>query len=355
MLFGGSKGIVGLDIGSSSIKVCELKETKKGYFLQNFGIEPLPPEVIVDGQLMNSSAVVDAIQTLMSDRKIKAKDIATSVSGTAVIIKKIKLPAQSPDELAESIKWDAEQYVPFDINDVNLDYQILNPGDEEGQMEVMLVAAKKDFINDYVAVIKEAGLNPLVMDVDSFALENMYEINYPIQEGEVLALVNIGASIININVTKSGAVVFTRDVTVGGNSFTEEIQKQLGVSFEEAETLKIGGSSGADTEEVMRQEVQDVIKSKSQDIASEIQRSLDFFSATSVEDNISKIWLSGGSSKTSGLKELIAERTGIPADHVNPFVNISFNEKMFDMAYLEEVAPRAAVVVGLALRRAGDR
>src|SRR3990172_1464140 len=257
MLFGKPKGLIGLDIGSSSIKLCELKETKKGYHLQNFGIAPLPPEVIVDGQLMNSSAVVDAIQTLVRDRKIKVKEVATSVSGTAVIIKKIKLPAQSPEELSESIKWDAEQYVPFDINYVNLDYQILHPGDEEGQMEVMLVAAKKDFINDYVAVVKEAGLNPVVMDVDAFALENMYEINYAIQEGEVLALVNIGASTININVTKGGMVVFTRDVTAGGNAFTEEIQKQLGVSFEEAETLKIGGSSGADTEEVMRQEVQD--------------------------------------------------------------------------------------------------
>lgn len=355
-MFGfGGKGILGLDIGSSSIKVAEVKDTKKGYSLENLGVVELPPEVIVDGALMNGSAVVDAIMTLISERKVKVKNVCTSVSGHAVIIKKIKIPAQNEQELAQSIQWDAAQYVPFDINEVNLSYEILSPADEEGNMDVLMVAAKKDLINDYLAVIKEAGLNPVIMDVDSFAIENMFEVNYPIQEGEVLALVNVGASVININVTKGGTVNFTRDVSAGGNQYTEEIQKQLGVSFEEAETLKIGGTGGADTEEVMRQEVQDVIRSISDSIATEIQRSLDFFTATQAEDHITKIWLSGGTSKISGLSDVIEERTGVPVEMANPFNNISFDEKKFDINYLEQIGPQVAVAVGLALRRVGDK
>jgi len=353
--FGPGKGLIGLDIGSSSIKVAEVKDTKKGYHLDNLGIQPLPPEVIVDGALMNGSAVVDAIQTLMGERKIKVKNVCTSVSGAAVIVKKIKIPAASDEELAQSIQWDAAQYVPFDINEVNLSYEKLSDADSEGNMDVLMVAAKKDLINDYVAVIKEAGLNPVIMDVDSFAIQNMFEVNYPIQEMEVLALVNIGAGVININVTKGGTVMFTRDVSAGGNQYTEEIQKQLGVSFEEAETLKIGGTGGADTEEVMRQEVQDVIRTASDTIATEIQRSLDFFTATSAEDHISKIWVSGGTAKISGLKEVIQERSGIPVEMINPFNNLSFDEKKFHLNFLEQIGPQAAVAVGLALRRVGDK
>lgn len=354
-MFGSSKGLIGLDIGSSSIKVAEIKDTKKGYQLDNFGIQPLPPEVIVDGALMNGSAVVDAIQTLIGERKIKTKNVCTSVSGAAVIVKKIKIPAASEAELAQSIQWDAAQYVPFDINEVNLSYEILGGADSEGNMDVLMVAAKKDLINDYVAVIKESGLSPAIMDVDSFAIQNMFEVNYPMQEGEVLALVNIGASVINMNVIKGGIVMFTRDVSAGGNQFTEEIQKQLGVSFEEAETLKIGGTSGADTEEVMRQEVQDVIKTTSDAIATEIQRSLDFFTATSAEDHITKIWLGGGTAKIGGLKDVIQERSGIPVEMINPFHNISFDQKKFDINFLEQIGPQAAVSVGLALRRVGDK
>jgi len=352
---GRGKNLIGLDIGSSSIKIAEVKDTKRGFHLENFGVQTLPPEVIVDGAVMNTSAVVDAVQELLRSRKIKTKNVCTSVSGHAVIIRKIKVPAASEEELAQSIQWDAAQYVPFDINEVNLSYEIVNPADEEGNMEVLMVAAKKDLVNDYVAVLKEATLNPVIMDVDSFALCNMYEVNYPIQEGEVVALINIGAAVINISVLRGGQVLFTRDVSAGGKQITEEIQRQLGVSYEEAEMLKIGGSGSGDTEEVMRQEVQDVIRNVSDSLGTEIQRSLDFFTATSAEDNISKIWLAGGTAKVSGLKEITEERTGIPCEMLNPFAGLSYDEKKFDVAYLEEMAPLAAVAVGLAIRRVGDK
>lgn len=348
---GSSKGIIGLDIGSSSIKVAEVKDTKKGYHLENLGIQSLPPEVIVDGAIMNASAVADAIQTLLGERKIKTKNVCTSLGGTGVIVKRIKVPAKDPAELATSIQFDAAQYIPFDINDVNLSHQIIGGPDEEGQMEVLMVAARKDLVNDYVTVIKEAGLNPVIMDIDGFAVYNMFEVNYPIQPDEVVALVNVGATVINIVVTKGGTAMFTRDVSAGGHHYTEEIQKQLGVSYEEAEMLKIGGASGADTEEVMRQEVQDIIRTVSENIAMEVQKSLDFFSTTSPEDHISKIWISGGASKVSGFKEVLEERSGIPVELVNPFNNISFDEKKFDINFLEQIGPQAAVAVGLALRR----
>lgn len=354
-MFGQGKNLIGLDIGSSSIKIAEIRDTKKGYHLENFGIVSLPPEVIVDGAIMNSSAVEDAIRELIHSKKIKTKNVCTSVSGHAVIIRKIKVPAASPEELAQSIQWDAAQYVPFDINEVNLSYEIMNTADEEGNMEVLMVAAKKDLINDYVAVIKEAGLIPVIMDVDSFALCNMFEINYPIKEGEIVALVNVGASVINISVLRGDMVMFTRDVSAGGNQITEEIQRQLGVSFEEAEMLKIGGSGSGDTEEVMRQEVQDVIRNISESLSTEIQRSLDFFTATSAEDNISKIWFGGGTSKISGLKEIIEERTSIPCEAVNPFAAVSYDEKNFDIGLLEQMAPQAGVAIGLAIRRIGDK
>lgn len=348
---GRSKGIIGLDIGSSSIKVAEIRDTKKGYHLENLGIQPLPPEVIVDGALMNASAVVDAIQTLLSERKIKVKNVCTSVGGTGVIMKRIKVPARDSTEMASTIQFDAAQYIPFDMSEVNLAYQPVGTPDEEGQMEVLMVAARKDLVNDYVTVIKEAGLNPVIMDIDGFAIYNMFEINYPIQPDEVAALVNVGASVINLVVCKGGAPLYTRDVSSGGHLYTEEIQKQLGVSYEEAEILKIGGTSGADTEEVMRQEVQDIIRTVSESIAIEVQKSLDFFSTTSPEDHISKIWLSGGASKVSGFKDVLEERSGIPVEMINPFNNISFDDKKFDINFLEQIGPQAAVAVGLALRR----
>jgi len=355
-LFGGKKGVIGLDIGSSSIKVAELKETKKGYGLVNFGVAPLPPEAIVDGALMNSAAIVEAIQTLINERKIKTKEVVTSVSGQSVMIKKIPLPAMTEQELEDQIQWEAEQYIPFDINDVNLDFQILKPGDDQGNMEVLLVAAKKDIINDHLAVITEAGLIPVVMDIDAFALENMYEINYQIMENEVLAVVNIGASVINIAVTKNGQYMFSRDVSSGGKLFSEEIQKQLSVSYEEAEMLKLGGSTGKDSEEVMRREVSTVIKSVSEQLSGEIARSLDFYQASAAEEHINKIWLGGGSCRIPGLAEAIQEKQNIPVEIVDPFRNIDRNPKQFDPGYLEqEIGPQAAVVIGLATRRVGDK
>jgi type IV pilus assembly protein PilM len=340
--FGRPNNAIGLDIGSSYVKVLELSNNKGRWKIENFGMKKLPPEAIVDGALMNSNIIVDSIRELVTSHKIKTKDVVTSVSGHSVIIKKINLPVMTREELEESIQWEAEQYIPFDINDVNIDVQILNPvGDETGQMEVLLVAAKKDMINDYTSIVQEAGLNPVCMDVDS--------------PDETVVLVNIGASIININVLRGGTTAFTRDITLGGNQYTEEIQKQLNVSYEEAEALKIGGDIVRDSQAVVPEEVESIIRSVSDNVATEIQRSLDFYAATSTEDEISRVYLSGGSARVPGLTRTIQEKTGLPVELINAFRRIEINEKEFNTAFLDEVAPMAAVAVGLALRRSDDK
>jgi type IV pilus assembly protein PilM len=345
---------LGLDIGSSSVKLVQLKERKGGYTLQAFGVSKLPPETIVDGALMNSGAVVQAIRDLVSEQKVKAKEAAIGVRGHSVIIKKIALPRMSQEELDESIQWEAEQYIPFDVKDVNIDTQILTPeGDAAGQMDVLLVAAKKELIHDYIAVCSEAGLAAGVVDVDAFAVQNAFEVNYELVPGETVVLINVGASVTNINILANGTTTFTRDVTMGGNAFTEEIQKQLNISWEEAETLKVGGQG--ETDAVVPQEVERVIQGVAEQLAGEIQRSLDFYAATAADNRISRVYLSGGTARIPALFKVIEQRAAVPVDVLNPFKAIDIDNRRFDAAFVTGAAASAAVAVGLALRRPGDK
>ena len=353
-LFGKKKGLVGVDIGSSTIKAVELKVGgKRGdeYQLLNIGIEPLPPEAIVDGAIMDSGAVIDSIQRLFQENRIKTTDVSTGVSGNAVIVKKISLPQMSAEELAESIHWEAEQYIPFDIQDVALDYEVIEGGGSGGNMDVLLVAVKKDKISEYTSAITQAGRSPAIVDVDVFALQNCYEMNYGIDASRVVALLNIGASIMNVNVVKGGISVFNRDIAAGGNQYTDAIQKDLNLSFEQAEALK----KGEQVEGASAQSLQPILQAVSENIAMEVQKTFDFFRATSQEDRIDQIYFSGGTAKVHGLRELLAERFGAPVEMLNPFLNVRYSEKDFNPEVLEDLAPSAAIAVGLAVRRVGDR
>ena len=353
-LFGSKKGLVGVDIGSSAVKAVELKVGGKGgdeFQLLNIGLEPLPPEAIVDGAIMDSGAVIDAVQNVFQDNRIKTTDCATGVSGNAVIVKKISLPQMSDEELAESINWEAEQYIPFDIQDVQLDYEVVEGGASAGNMDVLLVAVKKDKISEYTSAIQQAGRNPTIVDVDVFALQNCYEINYVPDPGRVVALLNIGASTMNVNVVRDGASVFNRDIAVGGNQYTDAIQKDLSLSFEQAESLKHGEQvDGASAESLGP-----ILQAVSENITTEIQRTFDFFRATSQEDRVDQIYLSGGAAKVHGLRDLLAERLDAPVELLNPFLNVRYNEKDFDADFLDDIGPSAAIAVGLAVRRMGDR
>ncbi len=345
------KNLLGLDIGSSAVKVCLLKPVRKGLGLVVFDHHPLPPEAIVDGALMDSSSVVDAINQLLKRNKIRVKEVALSVSGHSVIIKKIPLPLMTDEELEQSIQWEAEQYIPFDINDVYIDVDVLSRDPGQGQMDVLLVAAKKDMINDYVSVAKEAGLDPRVVDVDSFCLQNMFEVNYGKVEDQTIVLLDIGAGTININVVSNGVTTFTRDISMGGNQFTEEIQKQLNITYEEAETYKRGGDA---TDAVIPHEVEKVIQQVSESVAGEIQRSLDFYAATTADSGISRIYLSGGTGSIPSLGRIISRTSGVPVELINPFRTISADDGKFNPQFLESIGPVAAVSVGLALRRTNE-
>jgi type IV pilus assembly protein PilM len=355
MLFSKSKQLVGLDIGTSSVKAFQLKESGGGFQLVHADVKPLAPEVIVDGTVMDAERVVAVIRDIYRDNKIKVKDVVLSVSGISVIVKKINLPEMSEEELDESIQWEAEQYIPFDIEDVNIDYQILRPVGEDGkrQMEVLLVAVKKDKINEYTSLAEEAGLNPVVVDVDAFAMENMYEINYELNKNEAVALIDIGAGLMNINVISDGMPAFTRDISIGGNQFTEAIQKEFGLSYEEAEQVK----KGQDVEGASFQDVVPILEAVSNDIASEILRSFDFYRATSSasKDQIARVMISGGCAKLKGLREFLAKHLGLEVGIINPFQNIEILEGSFDFDFVQDIAPITAVGIGLALRRADDK
>jgi type IV pilus assembly protein PilM len=351
-MWGKKKDVIGLDIGCSSIKLVELREDKKGYKLQNLAISPLPPEAIVDGALMDSVTIIDTIRDVVASAKTRARDVVTSVSGHSVIVKKISLPFMTEAELEESIQWEAERYIPFDINDVNIDFQIFGASPENPEvMDVILVAAKKDIINDYVSVIMEAGLNPVVIDIDSFALENMLAINYDIAKEETVAIVNVGASVANINIVRNNTSAFTRDIFKGGNQITEEIQRQLHVDHEEAEKIKVGSKVDLASQSV----IENVLKTASESLAAEIGNSLDFFQSTTTYDKIGKLYLSGGGSKIKDFDMTLQQQIGIPVEIANPFKKVEYSGKNFDLEYLREIGPIMAVGVGLASRKVGDR
>jgi type IV pilus assembly protein PilM len=272
------------------------------------------------------------------------------VSGSSVIIKRISIADMTDEELAESIKWEAEQYIPFSIDDVNVDFQKLGPGAVEGQADVLLVAVKKDKINDYVNLVKDAGLEPVVVDVDAFALANMCELNYEVEAG-ITALLNIGASVMNINILRDGVSIFTRDITVGGNRYTEALQRDAGLSYDDAEKIKRGEAvDGADMDQL-----NGIIATVTEDIVGEIQRSFDFFRSTTGSDKVSRVLLSGGCAKISQFTRVLSERLEIPVDIVNPFKNIKVDPKYFEAGFISEAAPLAAIAVGLAMRRPSDR
>ncbi len=354
-MFGRTKTVVGLDIGSSAVKAVELKPAGRSYRVVSFGSEPVPPDTIVDGAIIDGGAVADVIRHLFESRKIKTREVAASLSGNSVIVKKINLPVMTDAELAESIQWEAEQYIPFDIQDVNLDYRILSSpqaAEGRGTMEVLLVAAKKEKIADYTGVIAQAGRVPVVVDVDAFALQNAFEANYDPQPGEIVALLNVGASAININIMSGDQSLFTRDISsTGGNAFTEAVQKELNLPFETAEQVKRGQS----VDEASYEDVRPVLRAVAENVLLEIQKTFDFFRSTTGTDRIDRVLLAGGASRVEAFGDMLSDRVGAPVEAFDPFRKVVFDPRKFGVDDVSEVAPTAVVAVGLALRRAGDR
>jgi len=351
VLFRKPKNLVGLDIGSSAVKLVELREGREGKFqLVRAGLENLSPEAIVDGAIMDSSLVVETITRLLSTTNVKNPNVAVAISGHSVIVKKIQLPTMPEEELSESIRWEAEQYVPFDINDVYLDYVVLEPGAAGDTMGVLLVAAKKEKVDDFKNVVTQAGRVPSLVDVDAFALQNSYEANYGVDPTRVVALVNIGASVMNVNIVSMGQTVFWRDITFGGNQFTDALQKAYSLNFEQAEALKKGQPIAGQTP----QSIQPVLTGVSEDVAAELQKTLDFFQATSGAERVDSMLISGGSSKITNLDQVLKDKFGIEVEILNPFRSIAADERAADPTWLADASPSLAVAVGLAVRKLGD-
>lgn len=347
-----AKHCVGLDIGSSSVKAVQINTSKRGMELVAFGIEPLLPQTIVDGTIMDQGAVADAIRSLWGRLHLRQKDVAIAIAGSSVMIKKISVPPMTKNELAEQIPYEAEHHIPFARADVELDYEVVNTQNAGGQMELILVAAKKEVVHDYAGVVREAGLNPQVVDVAAFSSQNAFEVNYGLGPGETVVLVNVGASISNINIIRGSTSLFTRDVIIGGNAFTEEIQKQLSVTQEEAEAYKVGGS--ADEHGVVPQEVERILGSVAEVMAGELQRSLDFFLATTADTDVSKVCLAGGTAKVSALHRAIERRSRLSVEVVDSWRRVAIDPRL-DSGYLHAHSPEALVGLGLALRAPNDK
>jgi type IV pilus assembly protein PilM len=353
-LFPASKELVGLDIGSHSLKLVEIVETpKKGYVLNRFLRIPLAKGVVVDGVPVEQQELAQKIKEVFKQSKCKRKGIVTSLSGHSVIVKKVAFPTMEENKLSDLIKDEVGKYLPFDnMEEVNFDFQILGENDfNPNQMDVLLVAAKNDIVAAYTDAIKGAGLNPIIMDVDSFALETMYEENYEFEDNEMVVLVNMGASITNLNVVRGGTSVFTRDFTLAGNSITEAVQKKLGIDFDEAERLKIEGMGGNESEQ---QAFNSNLVAYADPICTEIERSVDYFRSTYGGEYIKHVLLSGGCALIPGIVTDLSQRLGIEAEIVNPFRKIDYNQKTLDPETIERIGPIAAVGIGLALRRMGD-
>ena len=345
MLIGKNKPLVGLDIGSSSIKAMELSRSGNGYTITAFARTALAPDLIVDGAITDSAAVANAIKTLFSSGRFKARNVATGVSGHSVIVKRVVLPVDTPDQVAEAIQHNADQYIPFDISDVNLDYHVIGvSGDTRGGLEVLLVAVKKDQIRNTTNVITMAGRTPAIVDIDAFALQNAFEINYSPNVRDTIALLNVGASLTNINIVRGGMPLFIRDVSVGGNQYTDILQKELQLTFQEAEELKSGRKVGVYDPEM----VAPLMDSITDLLTMEVRKTFDFFKETYPEANISRIYLAGGAARAAGLVERISAAFGLETDILDPLRSVRVGSGAgFGVA---EMGPALAVAMGLAVR-----
>ncbi|MDQ3817547.1 MAG: pilus assembly protein PilM [Acidobacteriota bacterium] len=343
----GKKGLVGVDIGSSSVKAVELQGKSGNLQLISLGYENLQTDSIVDGQIMELNDVSNVINHIFREHQIKTDRIAAGVSGHSVIVKNIVVPQMSADELEESIEWHAEEHIPFDISDVSLDYQVT--GSSPDALQVLMAACKRDKIANVKQAIQLSGKQPAIIDVDAFALQNCYEVNYKPQPGQIVALLNIGASTMNINILNGNRSVFTRDVSVGGNQYTSLLQKELNITREQAEAVKRGMPT-PDGKQV--QGLDQILETVSDILALEISKTMDFYRATAEDGdgNVQKILISGGGSKLTGLPEYLSNRFEIPVEVLDPFRQIKVDARRFDPDYMREVVPEMAIAVGLALR-----
>lgn len=349
-MFFKSKKVIGLDVGTSSIKVAEVNVSGSNVELVSFALTETPPQSVSGGELLDVGTLGVVIEGMISGLKTKTKNVAMSMWGTSVIVKKISIPKMDKKVLKDQIKFEAEQYLPFDLNNIRLVYQVLNTSESPDTMDVILVAAQNELVNQYTRLVATAGLNCSILDVSGFALANIYELNYGKNPSQVIGLVNLGASTTNLSIVQNGDVVFARDVPVGGQTFTNEIHKALGVTLREAETLKISASNKGEVPD----EVHSIINATNEMICEEMKSSFDFFSASNNGLKIERSYYTGGSSVTNGLIPSLSQSLGVPFEVIDPFRKVRVNSNIFSDDYLNKISPFSAIVLGLAIRSVGD-
>jgi len=343
--------LVGLDIGSRTLKLAEIIDTKAGSTIKNFSTIDIEPGLIEEGSVRDPEAVSGYIRELFKSIKLKDKNVAISIGGYSVIVKKINVQTMTEDELHETIHFEAEQYIPFDISEVNLDFQILGESEHNpNQMNVLLVAAKKEMISEYINLMKMAKLHPRIIDVDAFALQNIFKFNYS-SEDENIALIDIGASKTSLNILKDNISEFMRDVSLGCEQINDKIASTVDCTIEETEAIKLGEESDL----ISSEDLNEIVESVVADWCIEIKRALDFFYSTYPEEQISRIVISGGGANIKKFLELLAAETSAEVEVINPFQNFIVDNNRFDSSYLEQIAPQAAICMGLATRKIGDK
>jgi type IV pilus assembly protein PilM len=350
-MFFQSKKLIGLDIGSANIKMAEMTVSRRTATLENFVIRPTPARAVQGGEISDPGAISETIKGMVDVLKTKRKAAAVGLWGTSVITKRIAIPRMDEKLVGGQIRWEAEQYIPFDINEVNIDFSVLKSFQSTPEnMDILLVAARQDVAVLYQDIVQSSGLQCTVVDVSGFALANCYLKNWGAQKGQTVALMNIGSLITNFVVIENGEIVFCRDIPVGGQTYTSEIQKAMGISLEEAETMKISACTGQPApEEVVR-----VITSTHEAIGEEVQSSLDFFVNTTPGLPVQQCFVTGGASRTSGLVNHLGQQTKMNFQIFDPFRSVEINTKTLTPSFISEVRDFAATAVGLGMRVTGD-
>jgi type IV pilus assembly protein PilM len=343
-LFGRKKISVGLDIGSGLVKVAVIDHSRKQPELVKVAVVPLLADAIVEGEVMDPGIVAEAIQSALAAAGVKSKQVVTAVGGRDVIIKKIQIERVKEQQARELMRWEAEQHVPFDVESVELDFQILDPHDDGIEMNVLLVAAKRELIESKLRVLTDAGLEPSLVDVDAFALHNAFEVNYPEAMRGIVALVNIGHDVTNINILEDGVPILTRDITVGTRRFREDLQRERGISADEAQQLLQGYDRSAHLDAVL--------ESRGEEIAVGIERAAAFLASSSrTAGAMRAIYTCGGGARIPGLTDALADRLRIPVQQANPLTNLTIRDGALDSLVTDEVASLLMLPIGLAMRQ----
>jgi type IV pilus assembly protein PilM len=343
--------LVGLDIGSHSVKVVQLKSRDTGPELLNFGLAPLPTELLSEGRTIKPAAVAGVVQSLVRHLAIKEKSVAASVSGHEVISKKVDVPVMTDQELENRMQFELGHYIPYSINEVDVDYQILDAAkDRPNYMEVLLVAAKKETVNEHVNLIKLCDLHPMVIDVDYYALSNAFEATYGFEEKNV-ALIDLGASKAVMNIVCRGLPVFTRVISIGGRQITERIEDHFGISLQEAERTKLGSI----TPGLPVDELEEIFVTVVRNWVSECRKSINLFHTNFPDLSIDQIFLSGGSCRIPGLDRVFQENLDAEVALFNPLSRLEYDSQVFDPGYIDQVGAQMAISLGLAMRKANEK